>query len=288
MATDSKYPRSWVLEQRTIQPPNLPTLVVIPDWHFPTPQPLNTSTPQPLQPYLIPSEYDYLIQMGRVMGVNLHFTMPEETPAEFPPQAIGLIIAGGKDMHPQFYNQPVNGTILHEQSLTRFPQAMEAYQWARGDKAQTPQRLNTSTPQHLNLPILGICWGAQFLCVANGGSLIQHIPHSESHSHKQVSLSLLPSSWVSKTLNNTRYSTFCHHHQGLGSVPPNFTVTAWDVNGLPHIIERFDRGVLELGLQGHPEEGLSDPDSVRLVLAFLEECVKGRAIRDNHLAVESA
>lgn len=288
MATDSKYPRSWVLEQRTAQPLSLPVFVVIPDWHFPAPQPLgpstpqdlSPSTPQPLQPYLIPSEYDYLIQMGRVMGVNLHFTMPEETPAEFPPQAIGLIIAGGKDMHPQFYNQPVNGTILHEQSLTRFPQAMEAYQWARRDKAQAPQPLS--------LPILGICWGAQFLCVANGGSLIQHIPHADCHSHKQVSLSLLPSSWVSKTLNKTRYSTFCHHHQGLGSIPPNFTVAAWDIDGLPHAIERFDRGVLELGLQGHPEESLNDPDTVRLVLAFLDQCVKGKMVRDTPLAVESA
>lgn len=77
-----------------------------------------------------------------------------------------LILWGGEDISPQLYNQRPNKFVtanipsyrdLHESSLIKY------------------------AVKH-DIPIIGICRGAQLLCAMAGGSLVQHIQgHHKNH-----------------------------------------------------------------------------------------------------------
>lgn len=73
----------------------------------------------------------------------------------------GLIIPGGRDLNPKFYNQETQGANIEEDSLKRYPFMKEFYETMRKD-----------------IPVFAVCWGFQFLNVLYGGTLNQHISDS--------------------------------------------------------------------------------------------------------------
>ena len=73
----------------------------------------------------------------------------------------GLVIPGGRDLNPKFYNQETQGSNIEEDSLKRYPFMKQLYEELSKD-----------------IPVLGICWGFQFLNVVHGGTLNQHISDS--------------------------------------------------------------------------------------------------------------
>jgi putative glutamine amidotransferase len=75
----------------------------------------------------------------------------------------GLLLTGGGDIDPMLYREPLDGS--------------EEPDWAR-DHVETAQFHRARVR---GLPILGICRGIQFLNVAMGGSLIQHLPSADGH-----------------------------------------------------------------------------------------------------------
>jgi len=76
----------------------------------------------------------------------------------------GLILCGGNDINPKYYNEPVNGSVDIDDK--RDAAEMELFRkFAEAGK-----------------PILGICRGCQLINVALGGKLNQNISNAEKHS----------------------------------------------------------------------------------------------------------
>ena len=87
--------------------------------------------------------------------------------------ADALLLWGGTDIHPTFYNQPYHSTTERSGSGDQ-PSLRDMTEWHLMHEAKK-----------LNIPIIGVCRGAQFLCVFAGGSLIQDVKgHYHAHTIK--------------------------------------------------------------------------------------------------------
>jgi putative glutamine amidotransferase len=75
----------------------------------------------------------------------------------------GLLLTGGGDIDPMLYGEVVDGSQMPH--------------WPR-DHVELAQ---FKRARARNLPVFGICRGIQFLNVAMGGSLVQHLPTSDEH-----------------------------------------------------------------------------------------------------------
>lgn len=168
-----------------------------------------------------------------------------------------IILWGGTDIHPSWYNQkahPENQVkYLNEPSL-RDKVEWEAMVWAQAH----------------NVPIIGICRGAQFLCAFAGGKLIQHSTGHSGGSHGVVVKNRDGS-------EETFITTTCHHqmmfpwetnHELLGWTPKSLSKTYDMENELdithslsedlkqkvllePEVV--YFPNVKGFAIQGHPE-----------------------------------
>lgn len=76
-----------------------------------------------------------------------------------------MIIPGGRDLDPQFYGEKNTGS--------KFDAHMAKLRWESCvDKMEKSPK---------KLPILGICYGYQFLHVYYGGKMVQHLHNSDEH-----------------------------------------------------------------------------------------------------------
>lgn len=150
-----------------------------------------------------------------------------------------LILHGGGDISPALYNKPVapRGGGYYK------PSHRDQQEWAFIKEAVKQ-----------NIPIVGICRGAQMLCAFDGGELVQHINNHAGHSHT-----------IHEVKTGDVYVTNSCHHQMM--VPSKHAeVIAYceeDTIGYREddskmIVKRVPEVVYfpqlnALGIQGHPE-----------------------------------
>lgn len=166
----------------------------------------------------------------------------------------GFLFTGGQDINPGFYGQAKTdecGEIipaLDDLSFTLFRLAL------RRDK-----------------PILGICRGHQFINVALGGTLFQHIPNAEMHSKKNAvhKVEILRESKLFSNLENDRITVNSSHHQGIQTLAPTLRQTAISEDGLIEGVE-LPSARFVTGVQWHPELNFkNDVNSFRLISKFV-------------------
>jgi putative glutamine amidotransferase len=217
---------------------------------------------------LLPRSYVEAVQRAGGMAVLLP---PDPSAGEDPLRWLdlveGLILAGGADVDPSFYDaEPGPETKGSVPERDAFEIALAGAAMER------------------DLPLLGICRGMQIMNVARGGTLIQHLPDDVGHHDHRRALGtfddadhdvrLQAGSLAERAAGETLHSTKSHHHQGVDRIGEGFDVTGWaTIDDLPETIEdpacRF-----ALGVQWHPE---ADPRS-RLIAALVEEA-RTRAVR---------
>ena len=128
--------------------------------------------------------------------------------------------------------------------------------------------------------MLGICGGQQLLNVVLGGTLIQHIPDEVPHAlaHEQPNPRTEPGHKVlierGTLLHSITKSDALEvnsaHHQAVKDVAPGVVIDARAPDGVIEGIED-PRQRFCIGVQWHPEYGLSDGDK-RLFAAFIAAC----------------
>ena len=171
----------------------------------------------------------------------------------------GLLIPGGKDVDPARYGQ----------------QPHETTDEPRRDRDSLEDHLLTAAIQ-ANMPILGICRGAQILNVHQGGTLIQHLPDVVGHANYQLGEGRFSTMDVDVEADTTLArivgagtltGSQMYHHQAIDTVGSDLRVSARTVEG---IIEAVEHTALDfcLAVQWHPEE-TSDADP-RLFDALVE------------------
>lgn len=166
----------------------------------------------------------------------------------------GILLSGGGDMHPRYYNEdpiPENGTpdeLRDRYDVSLIKSAVE-YQ----------------------LPVLGICRGMQVINTVFGGSLYQDInvqyADKQSMCHSQNEERSVTTQTASIITDSLLYSIVsCNtlpinsiHHQAVKRIADGFRAVASADDGICEAIESLYYPIL--GVQWHPEH-LSEADAV--------------------------
>ena len=157
----------------------------------------------------------------------------------------GLVLSGGPDLAPAAY-----GAEPHQELGSTEP-PLDAFEYAIALEAL-----------RLELPILGICRGAQTLNVARGGTLHQHLPDvvGKMIEHRQTvdgavpthSVTILPGSRLATALGTTQLSVNSFHHQAVDCLGTGLRACAWAPDGTIEAVEDWDQPFV-LAVQWHAE-----------------------------------
>ncbi len=153
----------------------------------------------------------------------------------------GLVLAGGADLQPAVYG--------------REPDPATAGTRADRDAAELAL---LAAADRRDLPVLGVCRGAQVMAAAAGGWLIQHLPDVVGSDRHRTQLGhydwhdarFKPGSRVAAILGE-RLQVNSSHHQAVGDAG-SLTVTGWADDGTVEVVEDEGRS-FKLGVQWHPE-----------------------------------
>jgi len=154
-----------------------------------------------------------------------------------------LVLTGGADLDPARY-----GEAPHPNNDEPKPQRDS---WELALVAGAALR---------NMPVLGICRGAQVLNVARGGTLIQHVPdvvgnkdhEGEGDRFGHVSIATVPASKVAGLIDPGAVVPV-YHHQAIDELGEGLVVSARSEYGIVEAIED-PRAAFCVGVQWHPEQ----------------------------------
>jgi putative glutamine amidotransferase len=173
-----------------------------------------------------------------------------------------LVLSGGPDLAPAAY-----GAQPHRELGSTEP-GLDAFEYAMAKEAL-----------RLELPMLGICRGAQTLNVARGGTLHQHLPDvvGDVIAHRQSvdgsvpthPVTILRGSRLAAVLGTTRLSVNSFHHQAVDRVGTDLRACAWAPDGAIEAIEDPQRSFV-VAVQWHAETLQGVPGH----LALFEELVR--------------
>jgi putative glutamine amidotransferase len=188
-----------------------------------------------------------------------------------PGELNGLVIGGGTDVDPFHYGET-------SQRVQQTSGANSLLDWLVGlvlgafrivfasHQSQSYDPDRDALEQHLvqyatfnNLPVLGICRGAQLMNVALGGSLYQHIGHFYSEETGNIR-SVLPrktidideGSELAATLGTRSCRVNALHDQSIRELGDQVAVCAREPSGVIQAIERRGHRFF-IGVQWHPE-----------------------------------
>lgn len=156
----------------------------------------------------------------------------------------GIILAGGGDISPSYYNGKTHPTIY-----------MVDIERDRSELALIKKLIAK------DLPTLCICRGSQILNVALGGSLIEHLPDEVGNdvAHRlpprertEHPINLEPTSQLAQIMGKTTIVTASWHHQAVRNLALGLNVVAYAPDGTIEGIEKPDHPWL-IGVQWHPE-----------------------------------
>jgi putative glutamine amidotransferase len=150
-----------------------------------------------------------------------------------------LIVWGGEDIHPSLYNKGRSRYSGAQEKVSR----RDLAEWGMMQRAK-----------ELNIPIIGVCRGAQMLCALAGGTLLQHVNnHGGMH--------------TVETFDGEKFKVNSMHHQMMFPSTTNHNVVAWcqqkrsdvyfDVNNTVEIEQEpefiYFPDVKGFAIQWHPE-----------------------------------
>lgn len=188
--------------------------------------------------------------------VILPYTESPEKLRDYAGLADALLFSGGPDVAPSYYGEetlPECGEI---------DTARDAFEFAL-----FREFLPTGKP------ILGICRGMQFLNVALGGSLYQHIEGHRQTEGREVfdrTANIVPDTRLSRIVGTKSIKTNSFHHQAVKTPAPGVVISAHASDGTAEAIESPSHPFL-VGVQWHPEVFHDkDEHAMAIFRAFIE------------------
>jgi gamma-glutamyl-gamma-aminobutyrate hydrolase PuuD len=202
------------------------------------------------KPCLASIQCNYYESIQRAGGIPVLLPpMPDGDLDQLLRQLNGLLLIGGLDYTPSKY-----GEESHETVRLCDP-AREEFDF----------RLVDRTINKTDIPILGICLGAQLLNIALGGSLIQdinsEIPDTDvihqtedgwKNGFNKHHVILEPESHIAKIYNAKSLNVPTSHHQAIKKIGHGLTVAAHADDGVVEAVELKGRP-FTIGVQWHPE-----------------------------------
>jgi putative glutamine amidotransferase len=175
----------------------------------------------------------------------------------------GLLVSGGTDLDPSLYGQQ------------------------RADETEAPDRRRDRMERRLlrealqvDMPVLGICRGLQFLNVFHGGTLMQHHPCQATHRIRTGDRSLpahdvivQPGTRLAGILGPGRCPVNSRHHQAADRVPYRLQVSARSLDGIVEGLERKDKRFV-VAVQWHPEDQIARDERQRNLFESFKNALK--------------
>lgn len=178
----------------------------------------------------------------------------------------GLILAGGGDVHPRYFHQPLAGAEPQSIDLKRDELELGLAQAALA----------------ADLPLFGICRGCQVLNVAGGGGMVQDLPGHRSPKDQTAmhEVEIQRGTRLYELIGDSTLTVNTFHHQGVDAATLAPVLA-------PAGVARPDAWLLEafespdhrwvLGVQWHPERLFELPDAHgRIWAGFLDACAGTR------------
>jgi len=218
----------------------------------------------------LPRRYNRAVEMSGGIPLLLPFTASRALMRQYIDRLDGLVISGGAfDIHPSYYNEkPIKEIGAIKEERTKFELEM------------------TQLALKRDLPLLGICGGAQAINVVLGGSLYQDIatqaPHAYQHEQgakKEIGghrVTIERGTKLAKILRRRTLEVNTTHHQAVKEIGNGLVVNATAEDGLIEGIESL-RHSFVLGVQWHPE--VLAPKHVaqrRIFSFFIDSCRRPR------------
>lgn len=175
----------------------------------------------------------------------------------------GLLLSGGTDLDPALYGQE------------RAPET---------ERPDCPRdRLEGRLLRdalRMDVPVLAICRGLQFMNVFHGGTLVQHHPHQATHRVRTADRSLpahdvvvRPGTRLAGILGEGRCAVNSRHHQAAGRIPYQLQVAARSKDGIVEGLERKDKAFV-IAVQWHPEDQIERDERQRKLFEAFREALE--------------
>jgi putative glutamine amidotransferase len=179
----------------------------------------------------------------------------------------GLLLSGGKDVDPFYFGEE---TLPQCGEITPLRDAFEIKLAGMAIKD--------------NVPVLGICRGAQVLNIAAGGTIYQDINTQLAGCLKHYQqapgwaaahrINIEKGSLLEAALQCSEIRVNSYHHQAVRDAAPGFKICAKSSDGVVEAVEG-PSGLFILGVQWHPEEMWEkEPLFLKLFQALTNSAVK--------------
>lgn len=174
----------------------------------------------------------------------------------------GLLIPGGGD-----FDAALWGDDTHPEAAPEFG-------------GRTDMEVELYGKLRADAPILGICYGCQFVNIMEGGTLEQHLPdilgHDGHRGDPVQDYRVEPGTRLAGIVGEAARGK-SWHHQAVKQLGRGMRVSAWHEDGTIEAIESLE-GRWFLGLQWHPER-TDVEESTALFKAFVEAVRESKAAR---------
>ena len=181
----------------------------------------------------VKSRQQYYVEAITNMGAEAITDYPPKIDTSYD----GLILCGGGDIDPKYYDEPIDGSkyISAERDEVEFA-LLKAYVEA-------------------GKPVFGICRGYQVINVFFGGSMYQHIPEVDLHSadegpNPSHEITAAADSILGR-LYGTSFRVNSSHHQAVKRIGKGLRPTAWWNDQYVEALEHESLPIF--GVQWHPE-----------------------------------
>lgn len=205
--------------------------------------------------------WNYAEEVAKAGGVPL-IIPPTADMAAIAPLIDGWLIPGGNDIDASRWGEENHPSVVL-QDPHRFESEAALY----------------AEVKDTDLPILGICYGCQFLNVSQGGSLIQDLPSEGREGHSGGPLepaTIHAGSRLASVVQQEVVQGRSYHHQAVGRVGEGLKVVSHHADGTVEAVEG-DGDRWMIGVQWHPERTPDDAATQRLFLDFIEAARQYRA-----------
>lgn len=182
----------------------------------------------------------------------------------------GLVLTGGDDLDPRLWGgEPGPDYIPSDPRRTEYELSLAL------------------AAMDADLPLLGICLGAQLMNVACGGSLRADLPPSDIVHHDAAQglllrhdVDIMKDSLLARAMGlprGGRASVNSSHHNAPDGLGEKLRACALAADGIIEGVEHRDLSFC-LGVQWHPEADVAtNPGSMGLFSSLVEACLAGRA-----------